>query len=55
VLVREADSWSSQKPGRCISSSSRAISPWSAAGSKVVREQLQAVADLREARGAVLG
>ena len=53
--VLAANSWSSQKPGACISPSRRATSDSRPAGSKVVREQLQALADLREARGDVLG
>src|SRR5215203_2625040 len=43
--VRAAASWSSQKPGLPISSSSRAASASSPAGSKVVREQGQLLAD----------
>jgi hypothetical protein len=42
--------WSSQKPGRCISASSRATSCSSEAVSKVIREQLQLIADLAEPR-----
>ena len=41
--VFAARSWSSQKPAPCISPSSRSISASSAAGSKVVREQGQAL------------
>jgi hypothetical protein len=49
--VRAAASWSSQKPGACISASSRSASLRRVAGSKVVREQLQLLADLGEPRG----
>ena len=42
--VFAAVSWSSQKPGACIRSSSSAISPSSEAGSKVVREKGQPLA-----------
>src|SRR5215203_718371 len=48
--TRAAVSWSSQKPGCPISSSSRAASVSSAAGSKVVREQGQLLADGGQAR-----
>ena len=44
---RAAASWSSQKPGRCISASRRSTSASSEAGSKVVREQVQLLADRR--------
>ena len=40
-----ARSWSSQKPGACISPSSSARRASSAAGSKRVREQLQLAAE----------
>ena len=50
ALVRAAASWSSQNPGRCISSSSRSTSPSSEEGSKIVREQLQLPADSGEPR-----
>ena len=40
-----ARSWSSQKPGACISFSSASTRSLSEAGSKVVREQLQLVAE----------
>jgi hypothetical protein len=43
--VRAAASWSSQNPGRCISASSFSTSDPSVAGSKVVREQGQLLAD----------
>src|SRR4051794_38431367 len=42
-----ARSWSSQKPGSCISFSSAPTRPSSPAGSKVVREQLELVAEGR--------
>ena len=44
-----ARSWSSQKPGAPISRSSASARSFSAAGSKVVREQLQLLADRRQA------
>src|SRR5215211_447615 len=50
VAVRDARSWSSQKPGRCISASSRSTSAASPSASKVVREQLELVAHLGDAR-----
>ena len=43
-----------RSPGRCISASSCSTSDASLAGSKVVREQGQALADLREPRGHAL-
>src|SRR6476661_7386502 len=52
--VRAAFSWSSQKPGRCISSSRRAASARSESGSKIVREQLQLIADGGQPRGNAL-
>src|SRR3954469_20851910 len=45
-----ARSWSSQKPGSPISRSSASRRSASAAGSKVVREQLQLVAEIRSHR-----
>src|SRR4051794_14598606 len=48
--VRAAPSWSSQKPGRPISSSSPAASFSSPAGSKIVREQGQLLPDGGQAR-----
>ena len=48
--VVAAVSWSSQKPGCPISASSRSASASSAAGSKVVREQGQLLADGGQAR-----
>ena len=44
-----ARSWSSQKPGACISPSSSARRASSAAGSKRVREQLQLAAEAIDA------
>jgi hypothetical protein len=45
----------SQKPGSCISPSSRAICCSSEAGSKIVREQLELVAEARDAGIELLG
>ena len=47
--ARRRARWSSQKPGSCISASSRAICCSSAGGSKIVREQLELVAEARDA------
>src|SRR5207247_3838423 len=46
--------WSSQKPGSCISASRRPSCFSSAGGSKVVREQLQLVAEIAGAGGKLL-
>src|SRR4051794_31948532 len=55
VLTLAAVSASSQKPGACICPSSAPRRSLSAAGSKVVREQLELVADRRQALGRRLG
>jgi hypothetical protein len=51
ALTDAARSWSSQKPGTPISVSSALARSLSAAGSKIVREQVQLIADRREALG----
>src|SRR5215213_10142037 len=53
--VRAAACWSSQNPGRCISASRASTSDSSAAGSKVVREQGQLLADSGQPRRYGLG
>src|SRR5215210_4418481 len=55
ALTRAARSWSSQKPASPISPSSASMRRASASGSKVVREQLELVADRREALGGDVG